>query len=473
MKPSDATEGATPQPTNEDTTLGIPQEQLHRSVQMMEGVIGHEVSAERIKHFLYGADGNVEIALNHIFATLEKEEKLKTIDSETLDSVLTELAEEVKCPLCLCYLSQPVVLGCLHTFCVSCLESIVEDSSISCPMCRSLFSLDENGVKGLKTNHYLANIVEKLRKAQTARMCAECSNSLCKVFCKDCKACLCDNCNEKIHSLRLMGNHNRIPFEDCFFPTRRPSISITSQSPGDNEYVVPFSLNKEICRDLFKSWTKSLWFLPLDFHKKIQMDEFESLYIPYWSFEVEATSHYNCTVSHQSIIAGQQDSWSKWPTTGVVFQKYSELLICASDSPESSFLKELEPWKCDTVQSFTLQHTEGAQVRPFTLSAEKAWELVGRQRVERLNEQICEHQVRQGRSTYSHLYIETKCAERKHRRLFLPMYRGSYRYAGKEYIFLVNGTTAAVFGQRPYSASKLTSLSLGGLGAALSLLTRR
>ncbi len=44
-------------------------------------------------------------------------------------------------------------------------------NKLSCPLCRVDFDLEEKGVKGLKANHYLANIVEKLKSAQNTKMC--------------------------------------------------------------------------------------------------------------------------------------------------------------------------------------------------------------------------------------------------------------------------------------------------------------
>lgn len=43
---------------------------------------------------------------------------------QLLERVLSELTEELKCPLCLGYFNTPVILNCFHTFCATCLEEI-------------------------------------------------------------------------------------------------------------------------------------------------------------------------------------------------------------------------------------------------------------------------------------------------------------------------------------------------------------
>ena len=63
-----------------------------------------------------------------------------------------------ECSVCVAELSssvedkQPYQLNCYHSFCFSCLVSIVKDNSISCPACSSITSFGENGVKELKKN---------------------------------------------------------------------------------------------------------------------------------------------------------------------------------------------------------------------------------------------------------------------------------------------------------------------------------
>ncbi|KAK3094496.1 hypothetical protein FSP39_002504 [Pinctada imbricata] len=48
--------------------------------------------------------------------------------------------EECICPICLCILIEPVTMPCTHTLCYLCFTQNVEDTSLSCPMCRTRIS---------------------------------------------------------------------------------------------------------------------------------------------------------------------------------------------------------------------------------------------------------------------------------------------------------------------------------------------
>eukprot|EP01118_Nematostelium_gracile_P016641 TRINITY_DN6945_c0_g1_i3.p1 TRINITY_DN6945_c0_g1~~TRINITY_DN6945_c0_g1_i3.p1 ORF type:complete len:487 (-),score=99.04 TRINITY_DN6945_c0_g1_i3:74-1534(-) len=460
--------------------------EFQKNLKFINDMVGEEVGIDKIKFLLRGADGNVEIALNHLLNDLEREEAA-LIDrtatespnpAERMDRILTDLAEEVKCPLCLGYFNQPVVLNCLHTFCMTCLESMVnEHSHIECPLCRGVSSLDETGIKGLKFNHYLANIVEKLKTAQNTRMCVECAKQLCTVYCKNCKTYLCNNCNDRLHS-NLNTPHQRINYEDMFFSQTPKPNTTTSTTPirssveSQSDVVIPFNVKKEVCIDLWKTWLRSIWFAPSDFESNCVMTEFKASYIPYWLFEVEVNSNYRGFTGIHDRIRGRPEFDIQNRVLGNQKQVLSDIMICASDSIETELIRSIEPWKLDQIQRFTLKHSESIDVSPFSVSSVDAWTRVRYgldQRMHRETEGILKKE--RPSEKISNLSVDSKYSLQKSRRLFVPVYQASCEYSGRIYKFIVNGATAKVYGQRPYSTTKLASLSFTGLGAAIGLLT--
>jgi len=75
-----------------------------------------------------------------------------------------DLEEDMSCPVCLDLYTDPLVLGCSHSFCRSCVEAIWKDQlqgqPRECPLCRSTASDTPT------TNLVLQKIVETRRKQE-------------------------------------------------------------------------------------------------------------------------------------------------------------------------------------------------------------------------------------------------------------------------------------------------------------------
>eukprot|EP01101_Sappina_pedata_P002368 TRINITY_DN12613_c0_g1_i1.p1 TRINITY_DN12613_c0_g1~~TRINITY_DN12613_c0_g1_i1.p1 ORF type:complete len:549 (-),score=99.92 TRINITY_DN12613_c0_g1_i1:48-1694(-) len=85
-----------------------------------------------------------------------------------MSNILLELSEEVKCPFCYEFFSDPRSLpGCMHTFCAPCLDIIVKDKTkkLLCPLCRLEVPGEYTKVDDFPKNRLLANIVDRLKQS--------------------------------------------------------------------------------------------------------------------------------------------------------------------------------------------------------------------------------------------------------------------------------------------------------------------
>jgi len=247
--------------------------------------------------------------------------------------------------------------------------------------------------------------------------------------------------------------------------------------------VIPFNVKKEACLDLFYFWVKDLWFAPSDLEKTAIVQEFKAMYIPYWIFDVELQSRYSCMLSFSDKIISPMKTSEiaspvvatglSTPVSGSMTNKFTDVIVCAAEIPEASLIQNFEPWKLDQIQTFTLKYSEGIEVRAFTMDSEKAWKSIAKTKVENLNREQCERKLKTSRNILTNLVLDATIQSKKSRRLFVPIYLASYEYRGKTYQFLVNGSTAKVTGSRPYSTSKLASLSVTGIGAAIGLISSK
>ncbi|XP_059814641.1 E3 ubiquitin-protein ligase TRIM39-like [Hypanus sabinus] len=106
------------------------------------------------------------------------------------------LSEEVICPVCLDFFTDPIILECGHNFCRSCITQYWErEERNSCPECREEFA-----DRTLRVNRALANLTQKVRNLslnpkgkESKRHCEEHEEEL-KLFCETDKTLICMIC---------------------------------------------------------------------------------------------------------------------------------------------------------------------------------------------------------------------------------------------------------------------------------------
>ncbi|XP_072890441.1 zinc-binding protein A33-like [Hemitrygon akajei] len=123
------------------------------------------------------------------------------------------LTEEVICPVCLDFFTDPVILECGHNFCRSCITRCWErEERNSCPECR-----EEIADRILRANRVLANLSEKARKLnlnpkeeESKLHCGKHGEEL-KLFCETDKTLICLICA----TAREHKSHNFMPVNEA------------------------------------------------------------------------------------------------------------------------------------------------------------------------------------------------------------------------------------------------------------------
>ncbi len=84
----------------------------------------------------------------------------------SVNDVMSRLNEITDCGICKTIFQDPRVLPCIHTYCLRCLQShgdrlgVGPGEKMPCPLCRDEFIIPENGLKGLRKNFFMSNLIE-------------------------------------------------------------------------------------------------------------------------------------------------------------------------------------------------------------------------------------------------------------------------------------------------------------------------
>ena len=135
-------------------------------------------------------------------------------------------------PACNCH-NSPRVLPCLHSYCLTCLQRILDDcgnkDTIACPQCRSRHTVPSLGVRGFvedTTTCGKSPRADEVVKRKIA--CGLCCNSVDyenSYYCNQCLQYLCVMCKDDIHTrgTRFQG-HQVCSVDKVKTPQRKPEL---------------------------------------------------------------------------------------------------------------------------------------------------------------------------------------------------------------------------------------------------------
>ena len=114
------------------------------------------------------------------------------------------------CKLCSGHYHDPRLLHCLHTFCKSCLDSVVKENEekTTCPTCHKVSPHPPHRLPRHLRLENEAAIARRLAKIQSEQSCGSCdSKKEAEAYCHQCDASLCSLCIKSHKSIRILRDH--------------------------------------------------------------------------------------------------------------------------------------------------------------------------------------------------------------------------------------------------------------------------
>jgi DNA-directed RNA polymerase subunit RPC12/RpoP len=281
----------------------------------------------------------------------------------------------------------------------------------------------------------------------------------------------CENCGSEIDVLADQRSL-RCPFCDSTYVVELSVDQRTKQRP---EFVIGFEITKERALELFFQWLgKNSFFRPGDLIVKAATDKQQGIYIPFWHFSYEAESQWSAQIGeywYRTETYTVKDSDGKtrtmtrtvqetewWPLSGIHRKYYSGFMVSASKGLPQAEAMAIQPFRLNAMMRFRPMYLAGWMTEEYSISKEQALAIT--------EEEFRKRETNSIRGflpgdTHSGLRVQTELRSGDSDLILLPVHVLSYRYGDRVYRFLVNGQTGAFFGEKPWSAARITAVVIG------------
>jgi len=248
--------------------------------------------------------------------------------------------------------------------------------------------------------------------------------------------------------------------------------------------LLPFVLDERTARAAMTNWLGRLWFAPNGLQEYARKGRaLNGIYVPYWTFDADTKSGYHGergdayyetrTVRRGGKTETQRVRKIRWSSrSGRVARWFDDVLVLASRVMPKRYTDGLQPWDLKALSPYQPEYLAGFRAEAYQVQIEE-----GFVEAREIMDQVIRQDIRQdiGGDEQRIHNVDTAIKDVTFKHILLPVWTAAYRYRNKTYLFVVNGQTGKVQGERPWSKTKIAFAVLvgliiaGGIGYAMYL----
>jgi len=232
--------------------------------------------------------------------------------------------------------------------------------------------------------------------------------------------------------------------------------------------LLPFCVTQDHASSELKRWLSTRWFAPNRLKRFAQPEAIHGIYLPFWTYDAstrtdytgqrgehyyETETYYERDAQGNEVARTRQVQHTRWyPASGTVLDAFDDILVPATQSLSSDHLAALEPWDLEQLKPYNPAFLSGFKAQRYQIDLAGGFELAKETMAPTI-----EGDVRNdiGGDEQRIDSVDTNYYNVTFKHLLLPVYAGAYQYNGKLFQIVVNGRTAEIQGDRPYSVWKI------------------
>jgi ribosomal protein S27E len=227
------------------------------------------------------------------------------------------------------------------------------------------------------------------------------------------------------------------------------------------ESLLPAVVSDTQVRDKLREWYRTRWFAPNKLKKAALTDTLHGIYLPYWTFDAHADSHwtaesgyYYYETERDSQGRTRQVQRTRWqPSSGSLQHFFDDELVPGTVGVHLNLLRKVEPFPTlSDLKPYEPAYVRGWTVERYQVDLTKA-AVMGKEQMDQTMYSLCRNEV--PGDTHRNLDVSTGYQGRTFKHILVPVWLATYTYGPKSFQVVVNGYTGTIAGEHPYSWVKI------------------
>ena len=261
----------------------------------------------------------------------------------------------------------------------------------------------------------------------------------------------------------------------CAFCGNKSIISVNELCGVKPDSVIPFKIDIDNAREIFKRWMRGKWLAPRSFKTYDIREHMKALYCPSWSFTTNTQSMYNGTLARRQTVHrrnpnGQMVASSRlvnFNARGTININYVDHLVQSSDRISPATFNQLKPFDLRELRVYRTEFLQGIVTEHYTRELSQCFDEFSNFIRTDLRRRIMQKHMA---DSVGRLDINTNYLTKEFNYILLPLYIANYKFREKQYNFFINGISGKLVGKYPKSGLKVFLLCAGiGLVVAAAI----
>lgn len=227
------------------------------------------------------------------------------------------------------------------------------------------------------------------------------------------------------------------------------------------DYVIPFTIDKEEAKKIFRDWIKRKRFVPKNFFSDDQIEKLSGIYFPYWIYSCQVDGSLQAEASNVRVWRAGDIQYTETKKYNVEREGKMEVKNIIRNALKKANKKLVEgvlPFQMEKVREFNMGYLSGFQAERWDIESDQ-FDIEVKQEVRDFATQSLKNSV-SGYTSVSVKRISGNILSEKWRYALMPVWVLTYRddKADQIYYFALNGQTGKTCGGLPFDKLRLFGL---------------